>query len=345
MALIWADPFDQYGTATGANSFMSNAGYNSVNITAWQPGRTGARSIQLNNNTAIQRPLASPSSTLIQGVAFNAQSIPFVSINLPGIGFYSAGPTMECRVVTQPDLSIGVYDRTGTLKGSTPPNQFVTNSWYYLEVKAEGNVGGVVNTGKVTVRINGITQLTINGINFPNVFAYHLLGGFQTGGLQNSTHYFDDYVVCDNSGAFNNDFIGDRRLFLSYPNANGPSQDWTPTTAPAWDLLNNSPPNDAAYIEAAAAGNISSFAKDAIGINSNDIAAMVVMGRLFKSDAGAATGRIGIDSNGVTVNSPELAPGLTGVNYALVVERDPNGNIAWTRAAADAAELVVTRAS
>lgn len=342
MALVWADCFDIYGTAGGSNSFMLNAGYNAVNASGWVAGRTGANAINL-FNSKIQRPLDTSVTTLGQGAAINVQSIGSVNVNAPGIGFESAGGTMECRVVVQPDLSFAVYDRTSVLKGSTAPNSIVLGSFYWLEVKAIGNAGGVANTGIVEVRINGVTKVTINGINLPNAFAFHSLGG-STGGQA----YWDDYIVWDTTGpnAWTADFMGDRRLVACFPNANGTLQDFTANPAPAWDCLNNDPPADGtSYIEGTAAGNVSEFGKTAIGINSNDIAAMFIVGRLFKSDAGTATGRIGVNSNGNVLNSPAESPGTTGALFHMSVETDPNTNLAWTRTAYDAANLRVTRDS
>jgi hypothetical protein len=237
-----------------------------------------------------------------------------------------------------PDLSLGIYDRTSTLKGQTPPNQLIIGSYVWVEAKWTGNVGGVINTGSVEVRVNGVTQVIVNGLNLPNLFAYHMVGG-----TTNSNTNLDDWIAWDDSGAINNNFLGDRRLFVSYPNANGVPQDFTPSAGAAWDCLNNSPPVDTTYVDGAAAGNVSQFAKDLIGIASNDIAAAVIVGRLFKTDAGVASGRVGINSAGFVVNSAEMFPGTTGAWFQLIQELDPNGNIPWTRANYDAANLVLTR--
>jgi hypothetical protein len=159
----------------------------------------------------------------------------------------------------------------------------------------------------------------------------------------NGNYYFDDWIMWDTTGTVNNDFMGDRRLYLSLPNANGVQQDFTASAGSAFNCVNQIPAVDTTYIQGAAAGNVSEFTKGAIGIGSNDIAAMVVIGRLFKSDAGVASGRVGIDSAGNVLNSVEYFPGTTGAWFKLFAERDPNGTIAWTRAAADAANIVITR--
>jgi hypothetical protein len=339
VALVWADPFDQYGTNT---ALLGNAGYSTVAVSPFQsPGRTGAHSLQLFGGT-LMRPFATPVATAGQGIAINMQSAPSAdNANNQGIRFWSAGPTFEIGITCMPDLSFGVYDRTFALKGRTPPLQTILGSFVWVEFKAVGNAGGVINTGSCEIRVNGVTKLIVNGLNLPNIFAFH---GSSGSGGGNANIFIDDYIVWDTTGIKNNDFMGDRRLFISYPNANGATQDFTPTPAgSAFDRINDSPPVDTAFIAGAAAGNISEFPKDLIGIASNDIAAMVIWGRLFKSDAGVATGRLGVNSVGNVINSPELFPGTTGSWFQQIQELDPNGNIPWTQAAYDAANLRITR--
>jgi hypothetical protein len=127
-------------------------------------------------------------------------------------------------------------------------------------------------------------------------------------------------------------------------NSDGVLQDFVPSAAPAWDCLNNAPPVDAGpYVDGAAAGDISEYGKSAIGVNSNDIACAVIIGRLFKTDAGVASGRVGINSNGNVVNSAEQFPGTNGAWFRLFQPTNPDGNIPWSRPAYDAANLRLTR--
>lgn len=336
MALVWADPFDQYGTGSGNNPFIQSAGYTSSYFDSWGVGRTGPRAVY-SYGQLFRRPLDTPVAVLGQGAGLKV-STASNWYGGHGLHFESAGNTRELHAVAMTDNSIGIYDRTDTLKGQSAPNVIAPNTWYWLEVEAIGNTAGI-NTGSVECRVNGVTVLIINGLNLPNLFAVHGIGNYNLP----SIGYFDDYIVWNTLGAYNNSFIGDRRLYISYPNANAALQDFVPTTAPAYGCVDSSPPNDAAYISGAAVGNISEFAKGAIGIASNDIAALVVIGRIFKSDAGAGSATLGINSAGHVLNSPDLNPDVAGRLYQFMIERDPNGNIPWTRAAADAANIRITR--
>jgi hypothetical protein len=267
-----------------------------------------------------------------------------MNANSPGGGGFiwqSAGNVTEMNVSAMSDGSVAVFDRTGTLKGQTPPNMLIPDSYQWIEAVAIQNTGGV-GTGYAEIRVNGIQKCVVNGINLPNVFAYHGIGG---AGAGNQNFNFDDWICWDGTGTYNNTFMSDRRLVLCVPNGNGANQDFTITGAQptAWQSCNAIPPVDTNYITGAAAGNISEFTKQNVTINSTDIAAVVVIGRIFKSDAGTASGRIGIDSAANVINSPAINPGTTPAWYQFAVERDPNGTIPWTRTAVNNANIRITR--
>lgn len=336
MALVWAEPWDQYG---GTASLIPNSGYSQSPTSLFNsPVRTGGWS--MGGALPAIRPLDTPTNKVGQGFAIWANgTAPYTSdFNTTGARWYSTGNTQELSLGGNLQLGISVYDRNHTLVGSTPPNKLISSGWTWIEAVAIENSAGV-NTGYVEVRINGVQQLVINNINLPNQFTAHGVGGFF------GAFNIDDWICWNGLGASNNTFMGDRRLFVSYPNANGVQQDFTASAGSAYTCVKNSPPVDTTYIEGVLAGNVSEFAKDLTGINSTDIAAMVICGRLFKTDAGIASGRVGVDSSGNVANSAEQFPGTVGSYFYYPVEQNPNGNIPWTRAAYDAANIRITRVS
>jgi len=340
VALVWAEPFDQYGNGA-PGTLIPQFGYTDNSIIGFvTPGRTGLRAASVQNSGITRRALNTPVTTLGMGWAYNI-NVPPGSDNAGNAGCFweSAGKTREMSCVYLSDNSIGIYDRTLTFKGKTPPNSVIQGTYgFWLECKATGNSAGI-NTGVAEVRINGVQKLVVNGINLPNAFAFH---GFGTSG-GNMGAFFDDWITWDTTGTKNNDFMGDRRLFASFPNANGATQNFTASAGSAFNCVNVVPPVDTTYIDGAAAGNISDFGKDAVTIASNDIAAMVICGRLFKTDAGVASGRIGVNSSGNISNSAELFPGTGAQWFQFIQELDPNGNINWAQPAYDNALIRITR--
>jgi hypothetical protein len=337
MALVWAEPWDQYG---GNASLLANSGYSTNVGSLVTPGRTGNYCIRFNNSTGFVKPLVNVATKLGIGVAINPVSgIGGTSYLSSGLAWYSSGNTFEMSAVLNSDYSVAIFDRTHTLVGKTPPGLLIASSWQFVEVVAIQNSGGT-NTGYAEVRINGVSQCIVNNINLPNQFTAFGLQGNSSGNVS-----MDDWFAWDGTGTQNNTFIGDRRLVFCVPNGNGVPQNFTFTGATAWQSCNLVPPVDTTYIDGAAAGNTSEFTKQAMGLASTNIAAVVVMGRIFKTDAGVATASIGIDSAGHVLNSAAIAPGTSGAFYYFPVELDPNGNVAWTQPNVDAANIVINRVS
>lgn len=338
MAILFFEGWDQYG---GNEGLVPTWGYVDLDGNLSSPGRTGAwcrHSYDAGNVCRV--PLDNPVTTVIgAGEAWNMIGCSYDSQDMCGMRFEAAGKSARAKIVAQSDMSIAVYDGPGNFKGKTAPNVLTVGSYEYVEAKVTMNTGGA-GTGQVIIRVNGVLKLTVNGIDLPDPIAF-----FSSGSPYRSGFYRDDTVVWDDSGPDNNDFLGDRALFFSIVNAADAAQDFVPSTGTAVSCVDNVPPDDSIYIEGNGAGDFSEFQKAPIGIGSNDVAAVIAIGRVFKSDAGTAEGRLGINSNGNTVNSPTFAPGTTGQWFKHVQNTDPNGGIAWTRSAADLAAIRITRDS
>lgn len=342
--LVWADGFDHYG----AFAQLSQAGYSFNNTVTYgnssASARTGNGYIICGAVAAgIRKPLTTPQRIIGSGVGINVQTVSTPSSSNHGLNFeVTAGGAHTNKISIEPNTSLGFTAWVnGAAVGSSANNLFALNSWYWLEVKATANSGVNTNDSSLEVRFQGQTILTVLGLNINGTWAFVTLGN--TNNFANETVWFDDWIIWDTTGSFNTDFSGDRRCNTSYPNANQALQDWTPTTAPAWDRINNMPPIDTEYIEALAVNNISEFQKTGIAINTTDVAGVAVFARAFKSDAGTSTFRIGIHSSATVVNSPTLLPGTSASYFNNIWERDPNGNIAWTKANVDLASVRVTR--
>lgn len=349
MALLWADGFDTY-TPTGGNSTnadMLASGYSA----AWGQGslvqnaaqaRTGIGYYAANSNTQyINRVLDATVSTLIVGVGMYNESVGSTqAVSSNGVHFLANGASVF-RVVATSLGSLAVYtgQSAGTKLGESAPN-LLNATWLYLEVKAVRDSAA----GTIEVRLQGTTVLLITGLNLGTFDWQQVRVGGPVFENPRQTIRYDDLYICDNSGAYNNDFLGDRRCLTLFPNADTASAAWVPSTGTSgFAMIDETPPNDADYIQANATGDISEFQKGSITINTNDIAAVVVFARLQKTDAGTSTARIGVHSNSFVNNSAELAPGTSWGGFRYIVERDPNGGIAWTRANVDAATIRLTR--
>lgn len=353
MALLNAESFSIYGTSLAQ---LSLRGYASPGSLLWNISPTGGRTNGfIEGNTSSQTNqgfswILSPEVNVAgSGIAISVLSTPTANVNRNhGLAFGIGADGFTYKINVNPSLGISVFAGS-TLIGSSAPALIVTNSYYWLEARITNNAfGGGLNTGTIEVRLNGVTVVTISGINITAQFSRISIGATQVNeglGPTASTR-FCDWVMWDGSGTINNSFLGDRRCSVSFPNTDTALEQWTPNTGvDSWAILDNNPANDAQFVEATAVGNISEFGTTPIPINSNDVAGIVILGRAAKLDAGTATFRLGINSAGNVINSAPIAPNVApSFNiFGYVVERNPNGNIPWTRTAADAALPRITR--
>jgi len=342
MALLWAESFDLYGSSIAA---LLLRGYNySFTNGLNTPARTGPRCLGCSagtTNAGLGRSLDTPVNVIGIGVAQKMTTTAATNANSSGINIGTSAGWSAIKALANGDLGYSIYQGS-TLLGSTPNNIYAVGAYNYLELKVRNNAatGGL---GDAELRVNGVTQLIVTGINLTLQFTRFGLGIVSAPGNGTGTSEFDDLVVWDNSGSFNNDFMGDRRCETMFPDANGALQQWVASAGNAWDCINEATPSDVDYIQANTNGDISTFTKTAIGISTNDIAALVHVARALKTDAGASSIKLGIDSGAFTDNGPDIALTTSAAYYQHIVQRDPNGSVAWTKAAADAALMRFTR--
>lgn len=345
MALLWAESFDLYGSSA---TYLSQRPYNYCNspgLTTGAGARTGNGYLALGaggGNSGLGRTLDAAVTVLGQGVGMSSPGLGADSVNNQALTFGQTSAPATIRVSPNNALGLNVYQGS-TLKGVTPPNLFTLNTWFWVEAKVTCNTGGA-NTGSVEVRYNGAQVLLINGLDIPTAWTNCGLGQPGGGwGNSNSTVWFDDWIVWDNSGTINNNFFGDCRCSVGSPSSNGASQDWTPSTPPAWSCIHETTPNDADYVSATAAGNISTFGVTPIPFPTNIIKAVIPVVRALKTDTGAATYQLGLSSAGVNSMSADISPGVTASYASKIFELDPNGNIPWLFSTANAALLRLSR--
>jgi hypothetical protein len=339
MAMIWAESFDLFGTdksLLASSGYSNTPGTNAV-LTTTNP-RTGLASLQFTstNFTWLDRVLDVPVSTLIVGVAVRVNVAP----NHVNWGFSSTTSGGTWRIVVNPNLGISVYNTRnagGTLLGASANNLFTLSSWQYLEFK--------ITATSVEVHLEGNLVLLITGQTF-GTFSNLVMGSPISTGANTTNFQIDDLYVCDDAGPDNNDFLGNRRCVALLPDADEALQQWTPSSGPdGYAMIDEVPANDADYVEAFTAGDISEFSKQALTINTNNIAAVMLMARSLKTDAGTSSYRMGINSNGNIENSQEFFPGTSFAYARAFFEKNPDGGIPWTQNELDNATIRLTRES
>lgn len=326
MAIVWYEHFDLYGTNT-AN--LSAAGYSVASGWTFDSANANTPPYCLRSglrNQSLNRVLDAPINTWVLGLAIRPTSGTEPSER----GF---GPGAYFRVAYNNELGLSVYNAAtdGLLIAKTAPNIFQLNTWTYIECKAESN--------RLELRKEGQTILVINGMtNGP--FSNMYIGSNKSGSLNTGYPHIDDVYLDDS------DFLGPRRVVTLMPNSDGTFQQWVPTPGPdGWSAIDDRTPNDADFIASETIGDISDFGHEELTYRISNIAALALESRNIKTDAGDAGFRMGIESNGNVINSPEILPGTGwGISRALF-PLNPDGNQPWTKEALDDANLRVERTS
>jgi hypothetical protein len=133
----------------------------------------------------------------------------------------------------------------------TPPGNSSSNSFDEVSFFSISEIGDA--DGIIEVRVNGITVISESGIvNRESIqktyggIALHAGSGVAHG----VTTDIDDFYVWDDSGSWNNSFLGDKRALLKAPDADTNVSDFDPISGDLGYLMLNedSPDDDTAYV-------------------------------------------------------------------------------------------------
>lgn len=189
--------------------------------------RTGTRGIRAQTSGNVQTSFFSYSiANTTSGVAHFA----FQTNTLwSGVSIFQLldTTTLHAEVRTRADGKFELYT-VGTLR-ATGSFVYTINTWVHLQVKwTIADAGGLIE-----LRVNGsgsadatFTGDTRNGANaYANVVRFgQMTTGVNTTG---SPFYFDDIVICDTSGSYNNNYLGDVECRYAFASGAGSQQDWT----------------------------------------------------------------------------------------------------------------------
>lgn len=349
MALIWYEHFDLYGTGNNASAAwaaLMARGYtqgvnNSTNLTATN-SRTGAACLSFNatsNAQNISRTLSADTRAMVGcGIALRASGYPTTQIasNASGFRFGTAANANEIAILMGESGIVYCY-QGATLRGTTGPNVYPVNAYYWLEAQVVWGTG----TATVEVRLNGAPILVFSGLTIAEITRVQL---GHNGSNTAANLLFDDWIIYDNTNTVNNTWMGDTFVIVAPPNADSTPNDWTPSSGSnRWDMIDELIPNDADFITATAVGNVNQFTHTAPTLPAGAVAAVAVQVRAFKTDAGASTIEIGASSAGNNEMSSPIALGTGVASYSHILNKDPNGAVPWSQSAAQAAQLRARR--
>jgi hypothetical protein len=350
MALLWCDGFGHYGVVGNMTNGVYAQVSAGVTLSTVNP-RTGTYCIRQGGGTTasttdLRRVLGGAKTTVGIGGAFYWGALPTDNNTQRLFQFADAANNLQLSVISQSTGVIEVFrgNGSGTSLGASATPAVVANAYQHIECVAFFSQ----TVGTVEVRVNGVTVLSISGVDtcataLTECSQVYIGGGCGSTGF--STTDLDDIFCYDNTGSYNNTFIGDRRVLTLFPDANTATADWTAVGAASGYLcIDEATPNDDTdYITAATVGLVSQFGLQNLPAGISVVNAVVMVERARKTEAGTANTQVSIVSG--ASNTAGADKPLTEIyTYRQdVFQTDPATAAPFAPAAVDALQFKVAR--
>ena len=240
--------------------------------------------------------------------------------------------------------TISVKRGAATIQTSTAT--LVDGQWYYVELGATINT----STGSVELKINQSTAagfVAITGINTANAgtnTADRMALGLDAQAAGTTSVYLDDWYINNGAGSVNNTYWGDTILVPIYPDTDGDSSQWTPSTGSDHSDLVDEPTeadDDTTYVETASDGDVDLFEYTNLSVVSSDIFSVMIHTEAKLLAAGSRNIRAVHTHTDTTVsNGTTVAVNDTAYkSYRQVWELNPATGLEWTAADIDGAQI------
>jgi len=226
----------------------------------------------------------------------------------------------------------------GAVIGITSGPVVTANTYQHIEFKAL-----VGTAGSFEVRVNGTPVLS--GTGNTGTGAYYQFGVDNAlGSSQTLLYYIKDIVVWDDTGTYNTNFLGSVNVIDLLPDSDV-AFPWTPSTGTTgFNLINDIPPNDASYIQAAFPLPAASvFGIQNLPADVTSVKAMISCVRVEKIDGGDGNLQASMKSGASTALGSDRPVTVAFTYYQDIFEVDPATSAPWTPTAANAAYLHLNR--
>jgi hypothetical protein len=358
MTVLVPDGFDHYGDDT-ANML---AGAWAEAAIGWQldstTSRTGTHSLHCGaGNSGILRRVLWDEATRA-GVAMAAKFDGLPEGNACRVlhQFRDAFNAAQISIVVQSTGKIAIYEGAPVnflpLQGLIAESDLLVTSGGWNHIEAWVQIGG--SDGAVEVRLNGVTAVTANSANtdFTGAGEVSQWASYVSGALVSGAINIDDWIPGQGTGSdsdsdFTGDFIGDRKVFTDFPDADTAAVDWVPSSGGSrFAMVDEADPDgDSTYDEAAVEGDVMglSFPDLPADVISVQGVAMVHLSR--KTDAGPCDLQLAVQSSGDEDQGTDRPMTTAYTLYGDMFETDPHTGLPWTRAAVNAMTSTLTRTS
>ena len=306
MALLWCDSFDHYGTLARLTDgvyaevaspvILSNTGSRTGTYCINQRGNAFNSALQTN----FRRVFGGAKTVVGIGGAFFYPAMPLANNGQRIFQFMDTTNTTQISICLQSTGIIEVFrgDFVASL-GATSTPAVTANAYQHIECMVLFSQ----TVGTVEIRVNGVTVLSLTGKDtcqtaLVESSQVYIGGGFPSGAGSFGSSFIDDIFAWDDTGSYNNTFIGDRRVITLFPDSNTATADWTAVgAATGYECIDEANPNDDTdYISSATVGNVSQFGLQNLPAGISIVSAVVMVERARKTEAGTANTKVSVVS-------------------------------------------------
>lgn len=334
MALLYCDSFDFYDGNYDLKRFDGSSA-NNIYPTS---GRRGGGCIRMGYGGLSEKNIPSgPLSTVIIGIAIKELS----ALTTPSydlLAFMDEGNKQI--VIKMANDVVGDYAsleayRGTTLIGTSATKVLTSAVWQYLEAKVVIHA----SAGSVVIKLDEVTVLNLTGIDTLET-ANATVDSIRIANYSAGYIYVDDLYICDTTGSYNNDFLGNIKVEAHLPDADGTHTDFACSTGTDHHaLVDEASTNETDYNTGDAVDEIDSYGIT-VGDDLGTILGVQITSYAWNPDVGSRKVKNLLRSNSADyLGGNELLLNNTGEFVEDIWERDPDDSAAFTKTKLDAMEI------
>lgn len=347
MTILFMDGFDTYNTlyniASGDrwNTIGVNDTFSDWNWSSSAGVKGGGALILTNTNSRLYKHLSSAHNTLVIGFWFKMATVHTTTRHFMLWMLGDANQTQATLAFNSSQQFALYRGNLATLiaTGSTVIQQ---NRWYYIEIKIN-----LADAGSYQLKINGVSEFS--GSTDMQALASPGADWFQffhtTAGADAGTYWIDDVYVLNTSGsAPQNDFLGPHYIYTLKPSGDN-TVTGTASAGSNYQCVDETTVNlDTDYVSHSSA-NTDLYDIGNLSVTPASIPAVQVQSVTKKTFTGTCTARNKIKSNSTTSNGTTQSMAPEYQWWCDIFELNPDGSIAWTASAVNAAVAGIERVS
>lgn len=309
---------------------------------------SGGQSLSVYSNTADLKfnydQTIAGGATWFCGAAIKLNSISTVDRALIEWNTDFSPGTVKNAVYMQATTGDLLFKRgTTTIHELSGADGFTAAQWDYWVFKVKDDP----TTGTLEIWRNGTKLADVTSLNTGDGSTAYTTISFKSQTIVFA--YYDDIYVGDTTGSDLTDQVGEVRMELVSPNANGTTNNFTASPAVA-NYLNvddgTTNDGDTSYNHSSTATHKDLYATANLTGDVDTVYAVQVHARVRVAYAAVRTANIVCRSSVTEVDGTTFDMGSTSYKVATeIYENDPNGGINWTEASANSAEIGIKIAS